>query len=521
VFLALSAINIFFGELNQDEGWYLYAARLTAEGRVPYLDYAFTQGPFFPRLYAWADPLVRWGGVGAARALTAALGLLGALLTARAAERMSAGPAAPAAAVAVWLLLTLNSYQSYFTTVVKTYSLTTVFLAVAMGELAMAARPGGARRAFLAGMALAAATAVRLSAGAAALAVALWLLARRRQVARGAAAAFIAGGALVGIAAFGPSWLWAKEGLLFGLVEYHAGRSAGGGWTPWIFRAGFVSRMLLAYWPAVAAALAWGLARRAAGQRATAAGVHPSDALGWAAAAMTAVHVLAPFPYDDYQVIVYPLFAVWLGTRWTEAALPLGPPPVGAPAGLGKAADPIERRLGWLAAIGLVAVVSAPINQQWVILRRDRIWWRPKAEADLMTLRRAAQWLEARVPADEPLLTQDLYLAVEARRRVPSGFEMGPFSYFPGMSRDRAERLHVLNRERWLETIERAEAPWAAVSGYGLSIASPAVVELPLAEQARLKAALERRYEWMREIPDFGQAHTTLNLYRRRDAACD
>ena len=60
-------------------------------------------------------------------------------------------------------------------------------------------------------------------------------------------------------------------------------------------------------------------------------------------------------------------------------------------------------------------------------------------------------------------------------------------------------------------------APWAAFSGYGLSIAAPGIVELPAAEQARLRAALERRYEPVRGIPDFGQAHTTLVIYRRRE----
>ena len=121
------------------------------------------------------------------------------------------------------------------------------------------------------------------------------------------------------------------------------------------------------------------------------------------------------------------------------------------------------------------------------------------------------------MPAQAALMTQDAYLAVEVGCRLPSGLELGPFSYFPEMSLERAERLRVLNRDRLLDMLERADAPWAAFSGYGLSIACPGVVEIPAAEQARLRAALESRYAMERSIPDFGQAHTELRVYRRKE----
>ena len=40
----LSAANLYLGDLNQDEGWYLYAAQLVASGQWPHIDFAFTQG---------------------------------------------------------------------------------------------------------------------------------------------------------------------------------------------------------------------------------------------------------------------------------------------------------------------------------------------------------------------------------------------------------------------------------------------------------------------------------------------
>ena len=92
---------------------------------------------------------------------------------------------------------------------------------------------------------------------------------------------------------------------------------------------------------------------------------------------------------------------------------------------------------------------------------------------------------------------------------------MGPFCYFPDMPTDRAERLHVLNRERVRDLLQSAPAPLAAISGYGLSIASPRVAELDVAEKEELRGLLEQRYRLLKTVPHFGQGHTTLRLYER------
>lgn len=503
LFLALAAANLFFGELNQDEGWYLYAARQVAEGRRPYADFAFTQGPALPAFYAALDPVVRRGGVGAGRALTALLGLASVGLFAALAGRLATAEAAPGARAAAWVLGAVNVYQSYFTTVVKTYSLCNLFLALGFLALANARGRRAAAWCAVSGAALALAAATRLSAAAAFGATGLWLVLGGRRAAPRGWLAFGAGGAVVAALAFGPALRSAPEGLWFGLVEYHSGRDGGTALSAAVFRAGFLSRMALAYWPAAAAALGLLLFRGARDWRSGPAAHSSSAPLLWSAGAMTLVHFFAPFPYDDYQAIVYPLFAAALAAALARAAVAV--------------LDDATPMLRWIALLCVVSALASPINQQWAILRRDRIWWRAKTTPDLLALRRAAAWLRERMPAQAALMTQDAYLAVEIGCRVPPGFELGPFSYFPEMSRARAERLRVLNRERLLETLERADAPWAAFSGYGLSIACPGVVEIPADEQARLRAALEARYVLERRFPDFGQAHTELRVYRRKE----
>ncbi|NLB56843.1 MAG: hypothetical protein GX811_13975, partial [Lentisphaerae bacterium] len=53
--VVLLALNIYLGDLNQDEGWYLYAADKVVAGEMPYKDFAYTQGPVMPYVYALAQ----------------------------------------------------------------------------------------------------------------------------------------------------------------------------------------------------------------------------------------------------------------------------------------------------------------------------------------------------------------------------------------------------------------------------------------------------------------------------------
>ena len=55
----MSFFAVWWGGLNQDEGWYLYAAQLVHDGKLPYRDFFFTQGPTMPFVYSLLSPLWR------------------------------------------------------------------------------------------------------------------------------------------------------------------------------------------------------------------------------------------------------------------------------------------------------------------------------------------------------------------------------------------------------------------------------------------------------------------------------
>ena len=478
--LTLTALNLYWGEVNQDEGWYLYAARLVAEGRQPYVDFASTQGPVMSYVYAMANPLMTKWGVAGGRLFTAGLGLATVCLAAWLARRAAGGTAAFVA----FCLVGINVYQSYFFTVVKTYALAALFVVAGFLLLSFVKGKRGQVAALCAGVLFALAAGVRLSAGAILPVVFLCLLFARNI----RAAVWLAIGATATLCAvFGPFLLTAPRALYFGLIEYHAGRKPGSLLTLLAYKGGFVSRVAQAYLVSIAILLVTVVSRcrsQKAGQW----------TLWLSVVAVTAVHFVAPFPYDDYQVIVYPLFAV-------------------AVAGLVQAFD--RRHVsGLVLVLCLLSAGSSPMLQGWFVAGRDRIWWPLREESSLARLQRAGKLIrEMSTPGDE-LLTMDPYLAIESGLKVPRGLEMGPFSYFADYPTEKANALNILNRDKMTALLHSTPAPLAALSDWAFAISSPSLQELPPAEQHRLRSLIDDRYRCVETIDNFGQADTALRVYR-------
>lgn len=542
----LSATNLFLGSLNQDEGWYLYAAKQITEGRVLYRDFMFTQGPALPYVYGVLFPIIGKLGVAGGRLITALFGLAAAGCAAWLAARTTGSKHWKAAALAAFILTGVNVYQSDFTTIVKTYALCAFFLTAGFVALSYANSRRGALASFWGGFLLALAACTRLSAGITLPAAGVWLLWNRAKVyPHGhdpavpdfkfqissfkflpAWLAFGLGGGFVLLLGLGSFFLLAPENTEFALFGYHAGRSPGSLMQLVALKAGFVSRFVQAYFIFFAGLLLtfvlkrlhWPVRERGFEEMTLdsrprlvelmrEANAEQSSflrsflSLLWLSGALiTLVHFMAPFPYDDYQVIVYPLLAAALVVTLIPHCHE----------------KQHLRAVFALLLICAAASFSSPLNQDWLIRGRDRIWWKFKDVPDLFLLRKTGAELREKLGHDGLLLTQDTYLAVEAGARVPCGMEMGPFCYYPGMSREQAEKLNLLNEQMMIETLKQARAPVAAFSGYGLTIASPKIAEMSSNDWNILRTALETRYKKTREVPNFGQAHTLLEVFERR-----
>lgn len=478
------ALNVWFGPLNQDEGWGLYAARRVMAGEVPHRDFFYTQGLLYPMVYAafgWA-----WSGLGVlgGRLLTALFGLAALFLAdgcvtsgcRRLDERWSAR-------VTLWCLLGLNLWFSYFTVIPKGYALCTLGIAGALRLMTGLRRDGSGLDplcAVAAGALLALLADVRLSMGALLPAVTAWLWWRREQMGRWAWLWFGGGAAAGLVAAFGPELIgWPAE--LFAAIRFHGAREPMG----LLGRAGCVARWLrynplLAFW---AILLGWlQVTARPALKRATSERECLAELWLWCAAALALVHLCAPVPYDDYQVpatLPLTMAVAFAFTRLPFDSLRLALAKVMLPAALA------------------MSCLGSPLIQDWVALPQDRFWIRLKAESDLSALRRVGRQVRAWAAerGERVLWTQETYLAVEAGLEVPRGLEMGPFSPPFAPPGGDAPKL----------------AAWA---GYTYALHFPDLAPAP--DRAERLAHLRQVYpNTLLEWPDFGQGHTPLTIAER------
>ena len=485
-FVVLAFAAVWLGALNQDEGWYLYAARLVSEGKTPYRDFFYTQAPVMPVVYAAFTSIWNSFGLLGARILTISFGALGLAFFCAIAARLVAPGRRALAALAVFLLLGSNLYHLYYIAIPKTYALASLFVAIGFFLLTFA-RPSTLRGgvfAFASGLSLAFACGTRISLGVILAVVGFSLLFSFSRM-RWTFLWFGLGGAFGLVVVYGfflcdPT---ARAGL-FAAQAYHAARS---GFDP-VFTIGSVSRLVRWYLP-VFVLLGLGFAhRREAGGEANALLV------AWLAfasfVAVFLVQMLAPFPYEDYQVPVMGLLAVFAAVLF-----------FGRPASVPSRGLLLTLGLAWAASFG------SPLLEKWTTNGQDRFWTLKKDQCELAQLRDVARYIEEEDPNGEALLTQDLYLAIETGRKVPDGLEMGPFS--------------MLSDEEWRKLLSSAPCKIAALSGYSFAIAPPRCDETPVERQIEYFHLLKKNYDLVQKVDNFGQNATSLLILKRKDEGAD
>lgn len=515
-FIALAAAAVWLGGLNQDEGWYLYAARLVEEGKVPYRDFAYTQGPLLPIVYSVFCGAWEQFGVLGGRVVTISIGLMGLLFAAALARLLAAEGRKGAAGVIAFMLLGCNLYHIYYLAIPKTYALASFFLLMGFYLMAFGlikCRAKFLRRMMLfgSGICLSFAAGARISTGAC-LAVAGFALLAQFKKHGWAFAALGLGGALGLALIYGP--FVALPGF-HDAILYHTSR---GGFDPMITLGSF-SRLVRWYLPVFVLAgmiffksrkncgivEMWSLHDQAHAKKTDCQGpccTEPqngnfsvpqsssqSDILRIMVLSFLAVFVvqmLAPFPYEDYQVPVMALLAVFVAAKISSVAM----------FSVSRVAL-LTLGMTWACSFG------SPLLEKWMTNPQDRFWPQKKEKCELSQLQDMAKVIETIDPGGKTLLTQDLYLAIETNRKVPEGLEMGPFS--------------ILTEEQWVKLLRSAPCPVAATSGYTFAINPPVCDERPMEQQMDFWGILKDNYDIVMKEDAFGQNATPLLILLRKD----
>jgi len=419
------------GHVQSDEGWYLTAAREVFEGRLPYRDFMYTQGPLHPYVYGLAQRL-SGSGLLAARATSWAFFLAAVALAALVARRFGGHLAALLALALigsapmtfwVWMLPLTHASAGFF---------------LVLGIYLLTHPSNDVRREAGGLLALALGSAIRVSlVGALACAV-VWIGWRRRSRAALAVAASFALALLVLLV--GPFAFASPENFRFAVWGYHALRTQEFSPSPmpvsavawWQGKGRFLLELARNFSVLVLAGL---IAILIARRRLAVHGGSDRGAPRGLAFIAAVVIVTA-----SISMIPHPVHVTYAGILVPPASVLCGVALAGALAG------PRSRwatRVAW-ALVGCLAIAA------WAYARG-------LDPSELARVRQAAVAIDRALPPG-PILTFHNTITAENGRRLLPGLEMGPFAFWPHMADEDAARRRVVNTAKLCGMLESREA---------------------------------------------------------------
>jgi hypothetical protein len=423
-YLGAAGYFAYAGQINQDEGWYLYAAKLVYEGWLPYRDFAFFQAPLLPFVYGLPQKLF-----GAGLELGRLTSLLLSAATVALGARLSLARGGRCGALMFLAMVPLTPFLIWTYTSTRSEPLSAFLLT--LSAFLLFRRDPGPRSASVAALAAVLAAATRISSLPVALLVVAWVAHRYRgslrRLALVLAPPLLGAGLLAALVfAAGPATVWFN--LVTSQVERHEQLQATHEvWTLWrqvsqriidvaALRSFFGGVPLVSFASAAAALAVW-YAQRG------------RDSLAGPAAALAVFAFVAYLPnlaprvvYPLYFAAVFPLFLVL--ASWCVGHL------------YARASRDGRR--------AVVAAIAVMLGFQLGNLLGQGDKQLSEGQRDLTELREAAQYVSQVVPRGTLLGTLDGYLAVASDRPVPRNWEMGLFSYFPERSSADGERLRLL-----------------------------------------------------------------------------
>lgn len=509
-FLILQHFNLHYGEINQDEGWYLYISKMIHNGASLYRDVAYTQGPVLPTVYGFLIDLFKIDSVFDGRLLNLSIQLLANIVFALTVYFWAPKHKRVFYASLALVLFVLNVYQNYYTTLVKTYSLSNLLSALSLLFFILSQKRALKWNDFLLLLAgfFAVATVANRSSLLPLPAFSLLFLMLSGKAALRQSFFYFSGGCLAFASFYLPALMANPENFFFFNLHFHQLREAENGL---LYKVGFISRMVQNYFLLSAMSIVIGFLhlRRFLPLRLKSKWeyLRPRRDRGLfllflsISLACTFIHFSAPFPYDDYQSIVMVFWVLTLVLAYDSVS--------GLPGRLEKS---LIFYSVFIIAIG--SSFSSPINQQWFQAERDRIWFKVKEQSSLEQLGMVSEKIKALMPQGEnTLLTQDTYLAFQSGLNIPPAYAMGPFSFFPDWSNEECEKRNVINAERIISDIESGDFPVLALSEYSFAISSPQIEAWPETKRQKIWERIDENYNLVETISPFGQAGTLLRLY--------
>ena len=501
VIYALAAGHlVLMGNLNQDEGWYLYAAGLVYQGKLPYIDFAYFQPPLLPYIYGL--PQVLFGpGILVGRLTSFVLGLATIFLAGALARRL----AGDVAAVITTLILCATATFVWAFTTTRTEPPVTFFTVLAL-YLLLGCRRGWAP--LLGVLAMGAAAGVRLSClpGVLLFAGAAFYKYRRRKNLLALTGALSAAQLAI---LFGLPFVLAPERAIFNLLTSQLSRDVQLEGTHTALPQLALLRCIQA-----PAHLSYYFPATLAGSLVLIILVALQTGTVWKRRYLFLI-LLAPALYLPNFAVPYNFQEIYFVPSCAVLAILIG---------CGLADLYHSLRPGQGKTLPLALAVSLIVTQAASFAHTAWTCYIGRHAPQLAGLEEVAGYVASITPPEAQIVTLDTYIAVEANRHVAHGLEMNTFSLFPHLTDEKAREFGVMNDHLFAEALRDEKTGCVLLTDFDLRILTEhrwylKKVERPLVKEEILAKlpALRGRWRLDRTIPDFGQWHDNLYIFRRKD----
>ena len=495
VYLGFGLMHLFFGDLHDDEGFYVNTAKLVWEGKVPYRDFYFSQPPVYPYFLGFFLKLFGaniWMG----RAVSMSFGLFTMAFSTMAAHRLAGRYAGFFCA----LCFAANPYLNYTFTIAKLFSGTSLWLALfALIQTLSLAKTA---KHTLAAVCLVLAVGTRLSV---APVLALFLcccgiLEWRNWRLLGT----VAGVTTVSLAVvYGPFMamdfeVFSKEVYFFNLPEHHGASSF---WATLPGKAFSTLKLVRDYMFVTAICVALLAAACGDGVKDLFARSKKSPLIAFLASgvgALFAAHFVPATTFHNYHAVAFPWAAILAGC------------------GIASLVDGVkgkEVRRGVVLIIVTVACAAGyPRSLAWFdITSLD--------DTDLRKISRLADVLRTQASGDGKVWSFELSIPLAAGRDVPDRMAMGVFGFFSRYGGERGERFKVTDMD-WHQRHLRNEKPQVIIlrdSDFVMSHLVEVASEEKLSRQSVFETAMGDDYELVHETDSFGWHQDTVRVFIRKE----
>jgi len=474
IYSALGIFYIFFGGMNNDEGWYLYASKLVYAGKIPYIEFSYTQPPLLP--YIYGIPQLLFGqSLYVGRLTSLFFGVMTCIFTVKIAEKFGG----KIGATITLALICFNPFTAYFFTIVKTYALTAFLMILSLYFLFGNSNVENPVRSMLSIFFMCLALGVRLSVLPAVFLLLLYILYIERNNIRTIVLSAGTGLITCGLL-FIPFLISNKDLLMFNLVGYHLGRAGDMSLFEIFINKISVFFGIVDMFFVILVLMFVGLILHSYRKYFVSNAKH--YLLYLIVLSVFALHFIQRPTYTEYQVILVPLASILAGYGFSEI--------------YNNSKDNFVKNSLSLMIIFMILLTPLAQGPVGADLSGNK---RPIQEIEEM-----ANYIKNHTPEDGKLLIFSTYAAVQANREVLPGFEMSLFSYYPDWSNDKTETYRVINKHLLNQYIESKSASAILLTSYE-------VERLQIGnDTVRL---IEENYYLAKSMQNWGQWRDTAYLY--------